>query len=81
MERSFLRHSPPEFLYPFSFTNLIATGSYTVLKFGFRDDFGFFHIDDISAGVSAVPESFSTFWLALPVIGMISFFQLRRKRA
>jgi hypothetical protein len=51
----------------FTFSDLAATSRSTVLKFGFRDDSGFFHLDDVVAGIR-VPEAFSTFWLALPLL-------------
>jgi hypothetical protein len=63
----------------FSFGDLLATGSTTDLQFGFRNDAGFFHLDDVM--VFQTPETFSTLWLALPMAGIIGFFQLRRKRA
>jgi hypothetical protein len=65
-------------------TGLLATGVATELRFGFRNDDGFWNIDDIVAGLPAgasVPEALSTVWLALPVVGMFAFLQLRRKRA
>jgi hypothetical protein len=65
----------------FNFTGLVATGATTDLTFGFRNDPSFWNIDDISAGISAVPEALSTIWLGVPVVGMFAFLQLRRKRA
>ncbi len=61
----------------FTFDDLLATGSRTQLKFGFRDDFGQFHLDDVKVGLSQVPESFSTLWLALPSILLLGFARLR----
>jgi hypothetical protein len=52
----------------FTFTDLLATSNCTRLKFGFRDDSGFFHLDDISVGIPRVPEAFSTLWLGLPLL-------------
>ena len=52
----------------FTFSDLVATGSTTVLKFGFRDDSGEFHLDDVRVGIAGVPEAFSTLWLALPLL-------------
>jgi Carbohydrate binding domain len=40
----------------------------TSLKFGFRNDSGEFHIDDIIVGINSVPEAFSSLWLALPLL-------------
>jgi hypothetical protein len=67
--------------------NLLATDPTTELKFGFRNDTSIFDIDDIAVGLpagTAVPEVFSTLWLALPLLLMFGFagragrkFQLR----
>jgi len=48
-------------LFPQGFTQVVidpmATGATTMLSFGFRDDSGFLHVDDISVrAVAAVPE-------------------------
>jgi hypothetical protein len=56
----------------FTFTDLAATSSLTKLKFGFRDDFGFFHLDDVKVTLAGVPEAFSTLWLALPVLLLLA---------
>jgi len=54
----------PYTLYSFSFT---ATGASTDLKFGFRNDPGMFHLDDIA--VDAIPEPAVMFFLiALAVL-------------
>jgi hypothetical protein len=63
----------------FTFTDLPATGSRTNLKFGFRDDFGFFHLDDIKAGLVGVPEAFSTIWLALPLVMLLFGARIRMR--
>jgi hypothetical protein len=73
--------TPPSDWTQFQFLNLVATGSTTELKFVFRNDPSFFHLDDVVAGISAVPETLSTLWLALPVFGMLYFARLRRKTA
>ena len=74
-------NSPPGSYTQFNFTGLAATGTTTELKFGFRNDPGFWSIDDIIAGQTAVPEALSTLWLALPLVGMFALRQLRRKTA
>ncbi len=71
--------TPPGSYTQFSFNSLLATGSTTDLQFGFQNDTGFFHLDDVT--VFGVPETFSTLWLALPMALMIGFVQLRRQRA
>jgi hypothetical protein len=66
----------------FAFTGLLATGSTTALQFGFRQDPAGWCFDDVSVTQSApsgVPEAFSTFWLALPLAGMLGFSLLRRR--
>ena len=73
--------TPPVSYQQFQFFNLTASGPTTELKFVFQNDPSFFHLDDVVAGISAVPEALSTLWLALPVIGMLGFVQLRRKMA
>jgi hypothetical protein len=74
-------NSSPSTYSQFNFSGLVATGTSTELKFGFRNDPSFWDIDDIIAGRSGVPETLSTIWLALPVAGMFAFAQLRRKTA
>lgn len=64
-----------------NFTGLVATGGTTELKFGFRNDPGFWNIDDIVAGANSVPEALSSIWLALPVVGMFAFLRVRRQTA
>lgn len=75
--------NPPTSYQQFSFLNLTATATSTELKFVFENDPSFFHLDDVVAGLSgsSVPETLSTIWLALPVVGMFAFLQLRRKTA
>lgn len=63
----------------FTFDDLLATGARTNLKFGFRDDSGEFHLDDVSVVLSRVPEAFSTFWLALP-LGVLLVAARKRTR-
>jgi hypothetical protein len=67
----------------FQFFNLAVTSTSTQLKFVFLNDPGFFHFDDVVAGITAtgVPEAMSTLWLALPTLAMIGFLQLRRRIA
>jgi hypothetical protein len=69
-------------LFPQGFTQIVidpvATGASTTLAFGFRDDSGFLHIDDVSVrAVSAVPEPSS---LALLGIGIVAVARHRAKR-
>ncbi len=73
--------NPPSSYQQFSFLNLTATGTSTQLMFVFQNDPSFFHLDDVVAGISQVPEMFSTLWLALPALAMIGFVQLRRRIA
>ncbi len=47
------------------FFSFVATGTSTDLKFGFRDDPGSLHLDDVS--VTATPEPGSLYLLALPL--------------
>ena len=69
----------------FTFTGLLATGSLTSLQFSFRHDPSFWDFDDVSVTLNtappAVPEAFSTLWLALPLAGMWGFARLRRREA
>jgi hypothetical protein len=77
-------NSSPSVYSQFNFSGLVATGTTTELKFGFRHDPSFWDIDDIIAGLPAgagVPETLSTIWLALPVVGMFAVLQSRRKTA
>jgi hypothetical protein len=39
-----------------SFSNLLATSSFTSLQFGFLNDPGFFYLDSVYVGAGAVPE-------------------------
>lgn len=75
--------TPPLTYTQFSFTGLVATGSTTSLQFGFRNDSGFFFLDDVKAGIigAGIPEAFSTLWLALPILLMAGFIRLSRKPA
>lgn len=77
-------NADPSIYSQLNFSGLIATGTSTELKFGFRNDPSFWNIDDIVAGLPAgasVPEALSTIWLALPVVGMFALLQLRRRIA
>jgi hypothetical protein len=71
--------TPPSSYTEFTFTDLLATSNCTRLKFGFRDDSGVFHLDDISVGIPSVPEAFSTLWLALP-LGILLLAARKRTR-
>jgi hypothetical protein len=73
--------NPPSSYQQFAFS-VQATGSSTELRFVFQNDPAFFHLDDVSvllAQGTGVPETFSTLWLVLPLIGMIGFSRFRRK--
>lgn len=77
-------NTPPNLYTQFNFSGLLATGTSTELKFGFRNDNSFWDLDDIVAGLPAgasVPETLSTIWLAYPVVGMFALLRLRRKTA
>src|SRR3954468_401464 len=76
-------NSGPSSYQQFQFMNLAVTSGSTQLKFVFLNDPGFFHFDDIVAGITAtsVPEAMSTLWLVLPTLAMIGFLQLRRRIA
>lgn len=65
--------TPPSSYTQFTFADLVATSSSTDLTFGFRDRFGTFHLDDVRASLSRVPEAFSTIWLALPLLLLLVF--------
>jgi PEP-CTERM motif len=69
-------------LFPQGFTQVVidplATGPTSTLAFGFRDDSGLLHIDDVSVrAVSAVPEPSS---LVLLGLGIAAIARLRAKR-
>jgi PEP-CTERM motif-containing protein len=69
-------------LFPQGFTQIVidplATGTTTTLAFGFRDDSGFLHIDDVSVrAVSAVPEPSS---VALLGLGLVTIARRLAKR-
>jgi hypothetical protein len=74
-------NADPSLYSQFNFSGLVATGASTELRFGFRNDPSFWDIDDIVAGANSVPEALSSIWIALPVVGMFAFLQLRRKTA
>ena len=68
--------SQPYTEYSFSF---LATGASTDLKFGFRDDPGSLHLDDISA--TATPEPGSVYLLSFSVaLGVLTRLAKRLKR-
>ncbi len=77
-------NSDPSAYTQISFTGLIATGAMTDLTFGFRNDPSYWYLDDVVAGLTngaSVPETLSTMWLLLPVVGMFGLLRLRRKTA
>ena len=62
--------------YSFSF---LATGATTDLKFGFRDDPGSLHLDDISA--TAIPEPGSVYLVSLTLaLGVLTGLAKRLRR-
>ena len=66
----------------FTSAPIVATSTSTDLNFTYANPDGQFFLDDISVnGVSGVPETLSTLWLALPFAGMIALRQLRRRIA
>jgi hypothetical protein len=69
----------PPFSYASESLTVIATGSSTLLQFGFRDDNGFFNLDDVS--VNAVPEPDSLTLLCLGAAGVLAVTRLRRHRS
>jgi hypothetical protein len=58
---------------------LTATGSSTLLQFGFRDDNGFLNLDDVS--VNSVPEPTSLTLLCLGVSIIVSAIWLGRRNS
>jgi hypothetical protein len=64
----------------FTFSNLMATGSSTVLSFQYRNDDDFFRLDDVSVNPSGVPDNGSTLWLALPAVALLAALHLRSVR-
>ena len=73
--------NPPPDYQQFAFS-VEAAGSSTELRFVFQHDPAYFHLDDVvvlAAQGAGVPETFSTLWLALPMIGIVAFSRLRRK--
>jgi PEP-CTERM motif len=72
-------------LFPQGFTQVVidpmATGPVTALSFGFRDDSGFLHVDDISVrAVSAVPEpsAFALIAVGLATLGRANWKKRNR---
>jgi hypothetical protein len=69
-------------LFPQGFAQIVidpmATGATSMLSFGFRDDSGFLHVDDISVrAVSAVPEPSA---LALIAVGVAALGRASRRK-
>ncbi len=59
--------APPAAYTHFTFSGLTTDCDCIALTFGFRNDFGSFHLDDVVGGIAPqVPEFFSTIWLLLP---------------
>jgi flagellin len=64
----------------FTFQGLLATGSSTVLEFGFRQDPSFWFLDDVSVTRASVPEPLSSLWLGLTLAGMLGAKRLQKHR-
>jgi hypothetical protein len=62
----------------FTFDNLLAPGSSTPLQFGAREDPEYFHLDDVSAVPSGVPEP-GTFVLLGSVLPGLAGLAMRRR--
>jgi hypothetical protein len=66
----------PMFSYVSQSLTVTATGSSTLLQFGFRDDNGFLNLDDVS--VNAVPEPGSLVLLCLGASISLTFRNRKR---
>ncbi len=64
----------------FGFSNLLATGTSTLLQFQFQHDQDFWRLDDISV---LLPEGGAPLWLAIPLLGGLCLIHARfgRNRA
>ena len=62
----------------FTFSNLIATGSSTLLEFRYRNDDDFFRLDDVVS--TSVPEPRPTLLLGLSAFGLLAFAEYRAIR-
>jgi hypothetical protein len=69
----------PAFPYVSESFTVAATGSSTLLQFGFRDDNGFLNLDDVS--VSAVPEPGSLPLSCFGAVGILAYTRLSRQRS
>lgn len=65
----------------FTISNLVATSSSETLEFVYQHSTDFWKLDDISIEAAAVPEAFSTIWLALPALGLIYFSRARARKS
>jgi hypothetical protein len=63
----------------FTFSVVGGAGASTPLVFQYRNDADFFRLDDVSVGV---PDTGSTLWMALPVVGALVILDrsVRRRR-
>jgi hypothetical protein len=68
---------PAEAYTGYSFTSLASSAS-TILTFAFRNDVGFFSLDDVSVAANAVPEPASWLLVASVLSGLLMMRRMRR---
>ncbi len=62
-----------------AFPALLATAAFTPLQFGFRNDPGYFYLDDVYVGAGAVPEP-ATLLLWGTTMSALAFARWRRRQ-